>query len=195
MTTQPIPPQWSPPPATTQPPPSQPPRRPWYKRTGFVVAAGTVIGIMIGGAIGSSDEPQAVRTVTVTSIVEQQVFTTNCVDLDSGSERQACEAASQRTKAAATTTPPATKPPATTKPAPPPAPTFSDGTYEVGSEIKAGTYKTRDGGCYWERLKGFSGDFEDIIANDNTSGPGRMTIRSSDKGVMFSGGCTWTKIG
>lgn len=70
-----------------------------------------------------------------------------------------------------TDTPP---PPATSAPPPPPpapagpATSFGPGMYEVGVDIKAGTYTcTATGfGGYWERNKNASGEFNAIIANE-----------------------------
>jgi hypothetical protein len=72
---------------------------------------------------------------------------------------------------------------------------FDDGTYLIGVDIKAGTYRNDVGDhCYWARLKGFNGTLSQIIANDNVFG-GRATvaIRSSDKGFLASGCGTWTR--
>ncbi|WP_157930610.1 hypothetical protein [Glycomyces xiaoerkulensis] len=77
------------------------------------------------------------------------------------------------------------------------------GIWEVGADIEAGTYVTTppgDGafdGCYVARLSGFSGEFEDIIANANIDGGGRgrITIDESDTGVEFTGDCTWQLAG
>ncbi len=45
--------------------------------------------------------------------------------------------------------------------------TIPDGTWSIPEEVAAGTYSAPGGeSCYWERLGGFSGDFDDIIAND-----------------------------
>jgi hypothetical protein len=72
--------------------------------------------------------------------------------------------------------------------------TFSAGTYEVGTEIQPGTYKTTGSSwCYWERDKDASGEFSSIISNGNSNGPGIVTVKSSDGYVEFSGTCTWTK--
>lgn len=77
--------------------------------------------------------------------------------------------------------------------------TVGDGTYEVGQDIAAGTYTTTvpaDAiGCYWERDRNFSGELSAVIANDNlmSGARGRVTIKTSDKGVTFSGGCQWVK--
>lgn len=72
---------------------------------------------------------------------------------------------------------------------------FGDGTFQVGKDIQAGTYRTRVGssGCYYARLKGFGGSVDDIIANDNTDAPAVVTISSSDKGFQSQGCGTWTK--
>lgn len=76
-----------------------------------------------------------------------------------------------------------------------PATSFQDGTFLVGTDIAAGTYKTTgeadlDLGCYWERSKDDTGDFDSIIANDYSDGPGRVTVKA---GEIFktSGGCDW----
>jgi len=71
--------------------------------------------------------------------------------------------------------------------------TFGDGTYIVGKDIAPGKYKC-DGGGYWARLSGFSGEFHDIIANDNTEGPTIVEILESDIGFQTWGNGTWTKI-
>ena len=73
--------------------------------------------------------------------------------------------------------------------------TFSDGTYQVGTDIQPGTYRTRESssGCYYERLSGFSGEINDIIANNNTDAPAIVTIRPTDAGFTSSSCGTWTK--
>lgn len=80
-----------------------------------------------------------------------------------------------------------------TAPAPDPN-TFSAGTYEVGTEIQPGTYKTAGSShCYYERDKNLDDNVDSIIANDMVQGQGVMKVASSDKYVKFSGTCTWTK--
>ena len=82
---------------------------------------------------------------------------------------------------------------------PPAAASISgDGTYVVGTEVAPGTYHTAgaaDGNCYWERLSGLSGTFDDIIANDNTDGPTTVTISATDKAFKTEGCESWSKIG
>jgi hypothetical protein len=71
---------------------------------------------------------------------------------------------------------------------------FGGGTKRVGTDISAGTYRTRSApsDCYWERLSGFSGELKDIIANDFSSGYQVVTIKSTDKGFNSSRCGTWS---
>lgn len=76
---------------------------------------------------------------------------------------------------------------------------FLDGTYRIPADMKPGRYQTRgpadvDGFCYWERLSGFSGDGDEIIANGNPSGQGIVTIKKTDKGFGTSGCQAWRLI-
>jgi hypothetical protein len=75
----------------------------------------------------------------------------------------------------------------------PVAGSFGDGTHVVGEDIEPGTYKTEGGsGCYWARLRSFSGELDAIIANDNASGRGVVTIAPSDAGFESSNCGTWS---
>lgn len=73
---------------------------------------------------------------------------------------------------------------------------FGDGMFIVGTDIEPGTYKSSGSGtdysCYWARLKGFSGELGDIVANE-ISGNTRVTIATSDKGFSSTGCGTWQK--
>lgn len=72
---------------------------------------------------------------------------------------------------------------------------FGDGTYLVGVDIQAGTYRTTvTGNCYWERLSGLSGSFEDLIANDLPTGSAIVEISASDLAFSTQGCGTWEKI-
>jgi hypothetical protein len=97
-------------------------------------------------------------------------------------------------------------PTATVKPQPTPAPTatpvppptfltFGDGTFQVGTDVKPGTYRLRDAPlfCYWARLKGFDGTLGEIIANENLSDAfGVVTIKASDVGFESTGCDEWS---
>ena len=66
-----------------------------------------------------------------------------------------------------------------------------DGDFRVGTDIKPGTYRTSgntDGMCYWERAKDASGDTDSLLANDNVSGAGYVTVKATDK-IFKSSGC------
>ncbi|MBH5336597.1 hypothetical protein IHE55_18170 [Streptomyces pactum] len=73
-----------------------------------------------------------------------------------------------------------------------------DGTFEVGSDVKPGTYRTTGndelGGCYWERAKDSSGEMDSILANDNVTGASYVTIKPTDK-IFKSNGCNdWEAV-
>lgn len=72
------------------------------------------------------------------------------------------------------------------------------GNWLVGNQISPGTYSVTAGsGCYWERLRGFSGESSEIIANEfvNSLGNELVSIASSDAGFNTDGDCgTWTRI-
>jgi uncharacterized protein YoxC len=76
-----------------------------------------------------------------------------------------------------------------------------DGTYVVGVDITAGTYRTsgpaagNDLFCYWARLSSTDGSFDAIITNGNTAGPTTVTIAASDKAFEVSGCADWHKVG
>lgn len=76
-----------------------------------------------------------------------------------------------------------------------------DGTYVVDSDIKPGTYRSDgpQGGlitsCYWARLSSTSGETNDIIANNATSGQTTVTIAATDKAFTTTGCKAWKKIG
>lgn len=74
--------------------------------------------------------------------------------------------------------------PARVQPNPDPPGSFRDGTRVVGEELAPGTYRTTKAspGCYWARLSGFSGEMNELLANENESGPAIVTIGKADKG-------------
>lgn len=80
-----------------------------------------------------------------------------------------------------------------------PATSIGDGTYQVGTDIAAGRYKTPGPDpdavikyCYWARTRDDSGDSAAILANGNTNGPGSVTVKQGEF-FTVSGDCTWTK--
>ncbi|MCZ4514407.1 hypothetical protein O3Q52_41020 [Streptomyces sp. ActVer] len=72
-----------------------------------------------------------------------------------------------------------------------------DGDFEVGSDVKPGTYRTTgntDSVCYWERAKDASGEMDSILANDNVSGTSYVTIPAGDKLFKSSGCKDWEAV-
>ena len=74
--------------------------------------------------------------------------------------------------------------------------TFGDGTWMVGEDIKAGTYRTKGDpdGCYWARLSGTSGELTDLIANGNPTGTTTVTISATDVAFETSGCAAWRPV-
>jgi uncharacterized membrane-anchored protein YhcB (DUF1043 family) len=69
-----------------------------------------------------------------------------------------------------------------------------DGTYLVGTDVQAGTYKAdASPGCYWARLKSL--DTNDIIDNQNPDGPVVLQILSTDKAVQVARCAEFHKVG
>ncbi|MGX1914433.1 hypothetical protein ACWIID_37280 [Streptomyces phaeochromogenes] len=72
-----------------------------------------------------------------------------------------------------------------------------DGDFEVGADVKPGTYRTTgntDSLCYWERAKDASGEMDSILANDNVSGTSYVTIPAGDKLFKSSGCKDWEAV-
>lgn len=74
---------------------------------------------------------------------------------------------------------------------------FSDGMYLVGHEVAPGTWRNSDSSqsCYWKRMRSFTGEFEDIIANGLSESIQTVTIAATDVGFETNRCGVWTKIG
>lgn len=165
-------------------PQQQPPKKnawAWYKRQkkGAKIGIGclSLVVLLVLCSIGSAISSAA----TGTTNIAQSTPTTQQVTQTTG------------------TTKTATKPTPAPKPTPTPKPqptfvTFTDGTFQVGKDIKPGTYRTRNAspGCYYARLKGFGSAVDDIIANNNAENVAIVTILASDKGFQSTNCGTWT---
>jgi hypothetical protein len=187
-------PGWGPPPPQPAAPQGPTQRRPWYQRWWAIGTAGFLLGAIVASAGSNNQERQTVTTVT--KVAERLVWTPECEKIQNQTERGQCErimAGYNKSLQSATTIAPTTqpKPQSTTQP----TPTYTDGMYEVGQEIKPGTYKTRapaGSPCYWARLGDPDGN--NIYANHIGEGPMTLRIRPSDKYVELSGGCEWRKV-
>jgi hypothetical protein len=76
-----------------------------------------------------------------------------------------------------------------------PAIAFSDGTQIVGEDIHPGIYYANNvtGSCYWERLRGFSGEPDEIIANAFSHDRQIVLIDSTDAGFSSSSCGGWQR--
>lgn len=73
---------------------------------------------------------------------------------------------------------------------------FGDGAFRVGRDVAPGTWQASSptDSCYWERLSGFSGTLDDVLANNIGPGPMMVTISPSDVGFDSHRCGTWTKV-
>jgi hypothetical protein len=71
------------------------------------------------------------------------------------------------------------------------------GDYFVGAEVMPGqwTASSPTDSCYWERLSGFSTEFDDVIAYEFTDAPTAVYIEESDVGFYSEGCGTWVYQG
>ncbi|MBM4693765.1 hypothetical protein GS434_08605 [Rhodococcus hoagii] len=70
-----------------------------------------------------------------------------------------------------------------------------DGIFLVGRDINPGTYRNSGtSSCYWQRSSGTSGDFDEILANGNESGPAVVTIQPGDVAFTSKRCGTWTLV-
>lgn len=150
-----------------------PPKRS-RKRWVLIGAAGVAVFLLgIGAGTAGSKAPQA---STPTPVAAPVTVTAT--------------AAATR-PAPVTVTATATPPSVTVTEGPPPA-SLREGTNIVGTDVQPGTYRSTGDTCYWARLSGFSGKFEDLIANGN--GPAVVTIEDGDKGFQSDRCAPWTKV-
>lgn len=143
---------------------------------------GLVAGILLGGAAGlaggsAMSTDSAPTTVTETTTVETTV-----------------EVAAPPPEAPAEPAPPE-DPAAPGGPAEGAGTIDGDGTYLVGADIEPGTYRSAGADtCYWARLSGTSGNFEEIIANNFGAGQQVVTIDPTDAAFETTMCGSWEKI-
>lgn len=139
-----------------------------------------VLALAVGSAAAGADSSQSAAPSTTTATVAANVQPTHASTTTVNAP--AVTKTVTATKKATATTRKAT--------------IAGDGTYEVGTDVQPGTYVSStpaSGNCYWARLKGTSGSFEDIIANNNSAGQSVVTIAPTDK-VFESSGCNdWSR--
>lgn len=196
--TQPPAPAWGPP-ATLTPLPTQPggargplaaqsggTRAPWWQRR-WVLVTGCLVAVFV--ALSATAGSQDTAGTGSTTAAGPSSDDTN------GETPGAPSTAAPSTAAPSTAAPitASTSPPTTEAPA---AHGFGSGIQLVGEDIEPGLYVARDPGfCYWERLSGVSGDFEDILANDNVTGAQAIVDISQGDVAFDSSGCgSWQPV-
>lgn len=164
-------------PRGSQPTAPQPTRPPWWKRPVplWLVVVIAVATLGLGAALGAPPDEGGASPAPASGAT------------GTASETEGREAASTMTtgdRQTTTTTRPApttTTAPSTTTTTAPPRAGFGGGTQLVGTDVAPGIYVAADlDFCYWERLSGVSGSFDDIITNDNATGQAVVEIRPTD---------------
>lgn len=129
------------------------------------------LGVTVGGGRKDGVQPAPVVTGTVTA--------------------KTAQAAAEKAGRTAGPTARATVPAA-------PDTTVSQGSYLVGTDIPAGTYRTPGPAasdtplCYWARAKDSSGTRGSILANGTPKGPAHVTLNTGE--TFATNGCQhWTK--
>ena len=145
--------------------------RPWLKKSAIVVGGLFALLVVIGIFFGDVEEDA------------------NSVDQDASADPTALAAN------------PTAAPTAPSLPTPTPTPTgpvdsFGDGIHIVGIDILPGTYivPNEDNRCFWSRLAGFSGQLDDVIANENPTGQSIVTIDTRDAGFESSRCGDWALL-
>lgn len=168
--------------------------KPLYKRWWFIATAVIVGFVLIGSLVGGEEDLPPVASESTTTTSTLATTTSSAVEQTTTTSEPTTTTTTEPTTT--TTTAPATT--STTAP-PGPEPAFGSGIQVVGEDVQAGIYETGmlgEGifeGCYWERLSGFSGDFEDLIANNNAVVHDVVEIMSSD--VAFDSDCdAWYEL-
>lgn len=148
---------------------------------GGLVAVG-VVAAALGGGDAASEAPADAGTSAAPAVVGAEA----AESAPAGESTEAPEASTARPAAAATAAAPAAVTPV-------PGNLIESGVYEVGVNIQPGVYRLfAPNGCYWARLAGFTGGFDDIIANGNYSGYFIVEVRPRDAG--FEMGCDAVEV-
>jgi hypothetical protein len=173
------------------------------RKRAAVLGGGVLVALLVVGALVGPRRPtppvsevpsfSPTPSATLTSAAPTVVITPSPTVVASAPATLVPSAPSTPTPTQPPTAPPTPEP--TAEPTPSEEFTeFFDGTWEVGVEIPPGTYRTTDYafGCYWARLKNFSGEVEAINANNFGDGYQVVTITSQDQGFESDDCGDWT---
>lgn len=169
----------------------------WWKGPILGVVAFFLLAI-VAAIVGGGDEDKSASLVGATITASPtETPATDAVSETTAPTPTPKETAPDAASETSIATPKPTQQP-TPEPIPAgPATTFGSGAHIVGTDIVAGTYRNSDSSdfCFWERLSGFSGEFDQIIANGLSDAQQIVTISASDVGFQSSRCGVWTKIG
>ncbi|MGW1076238.1 hypothetical protein [Streptomyces sp. NPDC002537] len=148
-------------------------QRNWFARHKVLTAAGAIVAVIavgaaVGGGSGDGDDKPAAAGAPDKS---GKGGAENAAEKDGGG------AAGEKVKKKADMS--------------------GSGTYQVGKDVKPGTYRSTGNklGCYWERAKDSKGELESILANDNVVGSSYVTIAADDKLFKTRGCKGWSLVG
>jgi hypothetical protein len=134
--------------------------------------------------------PVATTTTTPHMTATTETLTTHSTTPTATSARSGSSASTTTstvsTRSATTTS--------TTQPDPvAPVTSFGNGTFEVGPQVVAQTYRAPGGtNCAWERLGSPNGGVSAIIASNDSAGPAIVTLSPSDVAFESDGCGTWS---
>lgn len=180
-------------PSLPQPPKKQLRRNIWITLIALVLIIAAVVGLAQMTTHTSPLSPDDQATATAMSS-QQTAISSDAATAAAIATVQASQNTTSSTPVSQPTDTPIAQPTSIPTTPAPTFITFGDGNYQVGTDIQPGTYRTQSGssGCYYERLKGFSGTVGDIIANNDTDYPAIVTILPGDKGFTSQNCGTWT---
>jgi hypothetical protein len=179
-------------------------QRPLWQKIALIVGGVFVALVVLGMIVGDPDDSGTAADTTVTTAPGETTSTadettTTAAETTTTADTTTTTAAEETTTTAAkatTTSQPedtttTTEASTTTTNA---YLTFGDGTWIIGTDIEPGTYRNDDSSalCLWQRLSGFSGEFDDIIASDLTEAITIVTIDATDAGFDSEDCSTWS---
>ena len=167
-----------------------PVKKKWYKKWWVWALIAFGVLIVIAALTPTPEEEGAASGDTTTSSAGEATTTEATTTTTELATTTTTELATTTTTEPATTT---TTEPATTTTTVPIV--FSDGTWLIGPDIEPDIYETVElgsGSCYWERLSGLSGGFDDIIANGNPAGKALVEIKAGDEAFSSERCGDWT---
>lgn len=198
------------PPAPSASTASPAPATPWYRRSWVIAVAALLVGIGIGAAVGTTDPKSTPEYKAMKADVadmkgqvedaeaKEDEATNRIADVegDIPAREQAVTEKEEQLKSRESAV--AAKEKSVSKREKAvgiveqeiAANTISDGVYEVGVDIKAGTYKTKGADtCYWATRPSPTGE---LIDNSLVNGPNVVTVKNGQFLELNCGGEEWT---